>query len=208
MNFAKMIDLCSGIGGMHLAGRQAGFRTVFAADIDEDARRVYEQNLGLRPAGDLAGVDPADVPDHDCLVAGTPCQPHSVAGDLGGLNDGRSHVLVHVLRILARKRPAAFLLENVGSLESNYGGRVLRLLLECLRGCGYRVSWRVLRACDFGAAQVRSRLFVVGSRTKRKFNFDGVSTTGPGRIEGLPHLDRQGGAGCGRTSTRCWTGRS
>jgi len=182
MSDLRMIDLCSGIGGMHLAGSAAGFRTVFAADVDADARRVYEANLGLRPHGDLAGVDPRGVPGHDLAVAGMPCQPWSSAGDLGGLDDTRSHVLIHVLRILARKRPAAVLWENVAPLATADGRRPLRLLVECLRGLGYRVSWRVLRASQFGGAQMRERLFVVGSRAGKKFDFDGVRTTGPGRI--------------------------
>lgn len=181
MNELKMIDLCSGIGGMHLAGQQAGFETVFAADMADASRQVYEQNLGLRPAGDLAGVDPRDVPTHDVLVAGMPCQPWSSAGDLGGLDDRRSHVLVHVLKILAAKRPAVVLWENVAPLATVAGGRPLRLLLECLKGLGYRVSWRVLRASQFRGAQLRERLFVVGSRSRR-FDFGGVVTTGPGRI--------------------------
>lgn len=192
MNDLKMCDICSGIGGCHLAGRQAGFRTVFAADIDGAARVVYEANLGLRPAGDLAGVDPHDVPGHDALVAGMPCQPWSSAGDLGSLDDTRSHVLVHVLRILAAKRPAAVLWENVAPLATADGGRTLRLLLECLKGLAYRVSWRILRASQFGAAQLRERLFIVGSRTTRRFDFDGGRTTGPGRIRDFldPSIDR------------------
>lgn len=192
MSKLKMIDLCSGIGGMHLAGSLAGFETVFAADIDEAAWRVYESNLGLRPAGDLAGIDPCGVPVHDALVAGMPCQPWSSAGDLGGLDDRRSHVLVHVLRILARKRPVAVLWENVAPLATADGGRPLRLLLECLKGLGYRVSWRVLGASQFSGAQLRERLFIVGSRSRR-FDFDGVVTTGPGRIRDFLDLERQSG---------------
>lgn len=177
----KLSELCSGIGGFTQAGKLAGFRTVFAADIDPLARRVYELNHGVTPAGDLAGIDPAAVPDHDLLAAGTPCQPHSAQGRHGGLGDGRSHVLIHVLKVLARKRPPAVVIENVAAMATQDGGEPLRLILGSLRGLGYRVSWRVLRASSFGAAQTRSRLFIVGSRG-RGLDFDGVATTGPGRI--------------------------
>ena len=177
----KLADLCCGIGGFTQAGKATGFAPVFAADIDPVARRVYEANHGLRPAGDLAGVDPAAVPDHDLLAAGTPCQPHSLNGSHGGLDDTRSHVVIHVLKVLRHKRPAAVLLENVAPLATQDDGGPLRLILGGLRGLGYRVSWRVLRATSFGAAQTRARLFVVGSLTG-KFDFDGIEATGPGRI--------------------------
>lgn len=181
MSTLRMAELCCGIGGFSQAGKAAGFRPVFAADIDPLACEVYAANHGLWPAGDLAGVDPAAVPDHDLLAAGTPCQPHSVQGRHGGLDDARSHVVVHVLKVIARKRPAAVVLENVAAVGTQDGGGPLRLLLGTLRGLGYRVSWRVLRATAFGAAQTRARLFVVGSRGRR-FDFDGVATAGPGRV--------------------------
>lgn len=177
----KLVEMCCGIGGFTQAGKAAGFVPVFAADIDPLARRVFEANHGLRPDGDLAGVDPAAVPDHDLLAAGTPCQPHSLNGLQGGLDDTRSHVLVHVLKVIARKRPAAVVIENVAAMASQDGGGPLRLVAWSLRGLGYRVSWRILKASGFGAAQTRPRLFIVGSRRK-PFDFDGVEATGPGRI--------------------------
>jgi DNA (cytosine-5)-methyltransferase 1 len=177
----RMADLCSGIGGMTLAFRQAGYRCVFASEIDEAACDTFEANHGFRPAGDLAGIDPDKVPDHEVCVAGLPCQPHSVAGRRIGHDDPRSHVLYHLLRLLARKQPPAVLVENVPGLANQDGGRALRLIRESLRALGSRVSWRVLRACDAGAAQVRARLFLVGSRGRR-FDFDGLRNRPPGRI--------------------------
>ena len=94
----RMADLCSGIGGMSLAFSRAGYRCVFASEIDGAACDVYKANHGFRPAGDLAGVDPRDVPDHEVCVAGLPCQPHSVAGLQLGHHDSRSHVLYDLLR--------------------------------------------------------------------------------------------------------------
>jgi len=188
----KLADLCCGIGGFTQAGKATGFAPVFAADIDPVTRRVYEANHGLRPAGDLAGVDPAAVPDHDLLAAGTPCQPHSLNGSHGGLDDTRSHVLVHVLKILARKRPPAVVLENVAAMVTQDDGEPLRLILGGLRGLGYRVSWRVLKATSSGAAQSRARLFVVGSRAGR-VDFDGIPSTGPGRIADFLIPDMQSG---------------
>lgn len=177
----KLVELCCGIGGFTQAGKANGFVPIFAADIDPLARRVYESNHGLRPGGDLAGIAPASVPDHDLLAAGIPCQPHSLQGRHGGLNDARSHVFVHVLKVIARKQPPAVLIENVAPLATQDDGGPLRLIVGSLRGLGYRVSWRILKASSFGAAQTRSRLFIIGSRGI-PFDFDGVATTGPGRI--------------------------
>lgn len=181
MREPRMADLCCGLGGMTLAFSRAGYPCVFACDSDEAPCDVYEANHGFQPAGDLAGIDPDRVPDHEVCVAGLPCQPHSAAGLQQGLDDSRSHVLYHLLRILGRKRPQAVVIENVPGLASLDGGRALRLIRESLRALGYRTTWRVLRACDAGAAQVRARLFLIGSKGRR-FDFGGLRTRPPGRI--------------------------
>jgi DNA (cytosine-5)-methyltransferase 1 len=136
------------------------------------------------PAGDIAGVDPNEVPDHDVAVAGLPCVPFSVLGRKRGLDDPRSGVLHSVLRLLAAKRPRAVLLENVPALARQHGGRALRFMAGCLRGLGYAVSWSVLDASSFGAAQRQQRLFVVASRGS-VFDFSTIPTRPPGRLRDL-----------------------
>jgi DNA (cytosine-5)-methyltransferase 1 len=181
MNGMRMCDMFCGLGGVSLAFRQAGFCPVFACEIDPAAAALYEANHCLTPTGDIAAINPADVPEHEVLAASPPCTPHSRAGLKGGHGDERSHVLVHLLRILAARRPPAVLIENAADMANYGGGRGLKLVRECLRGLGYKVSWRVLRASDFGAAQHRARAFVVGSRTRR-FDFDALKTRPPGKI--------------------------
>jgi len=174
-------DYLCGVGGCRLAFQQAGFRCVWACDRDDACRRTYELNFGDEPAGDIAGIDPADVPDHDVAAVGLPCTPFSLLGRKGGLDDRRANVLHPVLRILARKKPSVVVLENVPALAHHAGGRTLRFVLGCLRGLGYAVSWQVLDASSFGAAQRRRRLFVVGTRDA-KFDFDALRTRPPGRL--------------------------
>jgi DNA (cytosine-5)-methyltransferase 1 len=174
-------DYLCGIGGCRLAFQQAGYQCVWACDRDEACRQTYALNFGEEPAGDIAGVDAADVPEHDLAVAGLPCTPFSILGSKGGLSDRKANVLHPVLRVLAAKRPKAIVLENVPALARHAGGRTLRFLLGCLRGLGYAVSWRVLDASASGAAQRRRRLFVVGTRG-RPFDFSPLPTTPAGRL--------------------------
>lgn len=188
MNMLRMADLCCGIGGMSEAGYRAGFETMFASEIDPDARDVFEANFGWQPAGDLAGVDPNSVPDHDLMIVGPPCQPFSTAGKRGGFDDGRFSVIATIICFLACKKPAVTVIENVAPLATEQNGRHLRFLLGFLRSLKYKVSWRVLQACDFGAAQTRARVFVVGTRINRRFDFDAVKPTGPGKL--ADSLDR------------------
>lgn len=191
MNGIRMCDMFAGIGGVSLAFREAGYRPVFACEIEPVCRSLYEQNHGLEPAGDIAALDPAGVPEHEVLAASPPCTPHSRAGLKGGHGDERSHVLVHLLRILSARTPPVVLLENAADMANYGGGRGLKLVRECLRGLGYRVSWRVLRASDFGGAQHRARAFVVGSRTGTKFDFDSLVTRPAGKIADIlnPSVD-------------------
>ena len=184
MRELRMADLCCGLGGMSLAFSRSGYRCVFACDFDAAACDVYEANHGFRPAGDLAGIDPENVSDHEVCVAGLPCTPYSKAGHRLGLEDARSHVLHGLLRVLARKKPQALLMENVVGLLQHDGGRTFRFLRECLRGLGYEVSWSVLNATEFGGAQHRPRVFVVASRAK-PFDFGLIRRRPASRIAGL-----------------------
>lgn len=174
-------DYLCGIGGCRLAFEQAGYHCVWACERNETARQTYAMNFGGMPAGDIAGVDPGEVPHHDVAVAGVPCTPFSVAGKKGGLDDPRSNVFHSVLRVLAVKKPCVVVQENVPALARHAGGRTLKFYLGCLRGLGYAVSWSILDATSFGAAQRRQRLFIVASRGK-KFSFENLPSKPPGRL--------------------------
>lgn len=174
-------DMLAGIGGCRLAFERAGYRCVWACEKNQSARQTYAMNFGDTPAGDIAGIDPGEVADHDVAVAGLPCMPFSVLGRKGGLDDPRSNVFHSMLRVLAAKRPRVVLLENVPVLARHAGGRALRFMVGCLRGLGFTVAWRVLDASSFGAAQRRQRLFVVGTRGT-KFDFDAIPSMLPGQL--------------------------
>ena len=123
--------LFCGIGGFHLAAHDLGLRCVFACDIDDACREQYRENFGINPATDIVQVDAGDVPDHDILFAGFPCQPFSIIGDMNGLRDRRGTLFHEILRILDAKRPRAIVLENVRQFATIARGRPLK---EILRG--------------------------------------------------------------------------
>ncbi len=159
----RCADLFCGIGGFHQAARNLGHEVVFACDIDAEARRAYHANYGIEPAGDIAAVAPEDVPDHDLLFAGFPCQPFSIIGQRQGLADPRGTLFFEALRLIRAKRPRGVVLENVKQLATAQGGKVLAAILDGLQEAGYAAEHRVLNALDFGLPQKRERTIIVAS---------------------------------------------
>lgn len=160
----RFADMFCGIGGFHVAAAQLGMECVFACDIDTEARRAYRHNFGVEPAGDITEIEPDAIPDHDVLMAGFPCQPFSIIGDMRGFEDVRGTLFFNLAETIEAKRPAAILLENVRQLSSHNRGRTLARIIEVLEELGYRTNWGVLNALDFGLAQKRERTFIVGFR--------------------------------------------
>jgi DNA (cytosine-5)-methyltransferase 1 len=164
----KFIDLFCGIGGfrygLEAAAREIGSRTkcVFSSDIDENCRKSYAHNFRHVPEGDITKIKENDVPDHDLLLAGFPCQPFSIIGQRKGFLDTRGTLFFDIARILNAKRPSAFVLENVKLLKGHDGGRTLRKILDSLRDLGYKTDFRILNALDFGLPQKRERIWIVG----------------------------------------------
>lgn len=130
----------------------------FASEIDKYARITYEANHGHVPAGDITKIDAKDIPDHDILMAGFPCQAFSVAGKRLGFDDTRGTLFFEIARILKHKQPAMFLLENVKGLKSHDQGRTLQTILDTLVGLGYQVHWKILNAKDYGVPKPRTHL--------------------------------------------------
>lgn len=174
-NELRFIDLFCGVGGFRIAAMDACARRgiepsfVFSSDIDADAQAAYEANFGERPHGDITKIHERDVPDHDVLLAGFPCQAFSICGDRRGFEDARGTLFFDIARILKEKRPAAFVLENVKQLRSHDGGRTLRRIMETLSSLSYCADFRVLNALDFGLPQKRERVFIVGFREPESF---------------------------------------
>lgn len=175
----RFIDLFAGIGGMRKGFEQAcessglASRCVFTSEIKPHAIEVLAQNHpDERVHGDITAVDADDVPDFDFLLGGFPCQAFSAAGKRLGFEDTRGTLFFEVARILERKRPFGFLLENVEGLvnhdradgKSPYG-RTLGVILSTLAELGYKVAWKVLNAKDFGVPQDRRRIYILGTRT-------------------------------------------
>ena len=128
------IDLFAGIGGIRLPFQQQGGRCVFTSEWDKFAQRTYFANFGEMPDGDITRIAAKDIPDHDILLGGFPCQAFSQAGARQGFNDTRGTMFFEVQRIMTEKRPKAFLLENVKQLRGHDGGRTLQTILDILRG--------------------------------------------------------------------------
>ena len=174
----RYIDLFCGIGGFRYAATSAATKVgvstecVFSSDIDEDAQTTYEANFGDRPFGDITKVVAEDVPDHDLLFGGFPCQPFSIIGDMNGFGDARGTLFFDIARILASKRPRGVVLENVKQLRGHDQGRTLKTILSILDDLGYWVDYQVLNALDFGLPQKRERVLIVGFLDDSHERFD------------------------------------
>lgn len=165
----KFIDLFCGIGGFRFAAEQVfskyglSAQCVFSSDIDPYAREAYCANFGEYPAGDITQIGEDDIPDHDILFAGFPCQPFSIIGNGKGFDDTRGTLFFDIARILAAKKPKAFVLENVKQLIGHDKGRTLKKILHVLRvELGYTVYYKSLNALDYGLPQKRERVIIVG----------------------------------------------
>ena len=166
------IDLFAGIGGMRLALQKLNGKCVFSSEWDLQAQVTYSTNFGEVPFGDITKIDAGDVPKHNVLVAGFPCQAFSIAGFKGGFDDTRGTLFFDVARIIKAQRPDAFLLENVKGLVGHDKGKTLSVILRTLReDLGYYVpDPRVINARDFGVPQNRERIFIVGFKSKAAAN--------------------------------------
>lgn len=177
----KTIDLFAGIGGIRLAFQQLGCENVFSSELDAHARKMYEANFGDEPFGDINDIAPKDIPDHNILLAGFPCQPFSIAGKGLGFEDTRGTLFFNIESILREKMPRAFLLENVKRLTSHDEGRTFRVIITKLRELGYKVYYKVLNSLDFGIPQKRERIYIVGFLEDVVFDFP----VGEGRYNAL-----------------------
>ena len=177
MEELKFIDLFCGIGGFRLAFEEVCLEhnikpnCVFSSDLDYHSQIAYEANFGEKPFGDITQIHEKEIPDHDILFAGFPCQPFSIIGHKKGFEDTRGTLFFDITRILKQKKPNAFILENVKQLVGHNEGRTLTTILETLTELGYFHHVRVLNALDFGLPQKRERVFIVGHREPILFNF-------------------------------------
>lgn len=160
----KYIDLFCGIGGFHLALSSFGAKCVFASEIDEKASKVYKKNHKIQPEGDICKIKSSQIPKHDILCAGFPCQAFSISGKQNGFNDKNGKLFFEIIRIARYHKPKLILLENVKNLISHDEGKTINTIENSLRRIGYKSYKQVICASDFGVAQARKRLYIVAFR--------------------------------------------
>lgn len=165
------IDLFCGVGGIRMGFSHAGFECVFSCDINVDCRETYKENFGEMPMGDIYDIsEKTDIPEHDILCAGFPCQPFSISGKQKGFQDTRGTLFFEICRIIKEKNPQVVFLENVKHLVHHDSGNTLQVILSQLEELGYQVEWKVLNASNFGVPQNRERIIIVACK-EGKFNF-------------------------------------
>jgi DNA (cytosine-5)-methyltransferase 1 len=156
----RFIDLfCGGIGAFHIAGKRVGAKCVFASEIIPSACKNYLANHGLLPFGDITKIDAFDIPEHDILCAGFPCQTFSIAGHCQGFIDPRGLLFLQIVRIARTSRPLALFLENVAHLADKANKRALKAICDEIEGAGYDVHYKVLNSSFYGAATARRRIY-------------------------------------------------
>ncbi|WP_288163417.1 DNA cytosine methyltransferase, partial [uncultured Ruminococcus sp.] len=162
----KYFDIFAGIGGFRSGLEKAGgFECVGYCEIDKYAKKAYETLYDIEGEvfyDDARKIDPKELPDFDLICGGFPCQSFSIAGKRGGFDDARGTLFFEIARIAAVKKPKYLLLENVPGLLSHDGGRTFATILGTLDELGYDVEWQVLNSANFGVAQSRKRVFIVG----------------------------------------------
>jgi DNA (cytosine-5)-methyltransferase 1 len=187
-NKFTFIDLFAGIGGMRIGFEEIGGKCVFTSEWNKYCRQTYSANFPIdhEIAGDIKKVDVEDIPEHDVLLAGFPCQPFSIAGVSKKNSLGHDHgfkdkiqgtLFFDIARILKHHQPSVFLLENVKNLTSHDGGNTFEVIKETLLELEYKIDWRVINAKPF-VPQNRERIFIAGFKTDTGFNFDELELPG------------------------------
>ena len=167
-----MIDLFAGIGGTRMGFWQTQkTRVVFSSEIDKFAAKTYKANFGEKPAGDITKISAKDIPDHDILVGGFPCQAFSQAGKKLGFEDTRGTLFFEIARIIKEKKPKAFLLENVKNLTLHDNGRTFKTIKNTLEELNYEVTPVLFKAKDFGVPQNRERIYIIGFNKEKVKNY-------------------------------------
>lgn len=157
----KFIDLFCGIGGFHLALKSFGGECVFASEIDKKCQKVYQDNFKITPKGDITKIEANDIPDHDVLVGGFPCQAVSNAGHKKAFDDKRGKLFDEILRIAKEKRPKIMLLENVKHIKKVKGCQVYEYIYQQLSNINYHVQDIELSPHQFGIPQLRKRVYFI-----------------------------------------------
>jgi DNA (cytosine-5)-methyltransferase 1 len=174
------IDLFAGIGGFRFAFESFGAKCIYTSEWDVHAQKVYKDNFGDQPAGDITKADEKDIPKHDILCGGFPCQAFSISGKQKGFEDTRGTLFFDVARIAKHHKPKILFLENVKNFERHDSGKTLEVVIKTLNEIGYDVFYKVLDASHFGVPQKRERIYIIGFRDDlnvAKFEFPKTPNT-------------------------------
>ncbi len=175
----KTLDLFAGVGGIRLGFEKAGFKTIFANDFDKTCKDTYDLNFSEPKLNteDINKLNIKEIPEFDILLGGFPCQPFSIAGYRQGFKDekDRGNLFFKIAEILEKRKPKAFLLENVKNLQGHDKGNTFKIIKETLEALGYHIKFKVLNSMKYGnIPQNRERIFIIGFLDKNKaeaFNF-------------------------------------
>lgn len=160
------IDLFAGLGGFHKGFVNNGYKCVFACEIDSKLRELYKNNHGIEPYGDITTIDASDIPPHNVICAGFPCQPFSLAGKRRGSECPKSGKLIdHVVRIANYHKPDYVILENVPNVITISGGEFWKYIRNSFEGIGFKIYYKVISPLDIGIPQNRKRVFIVCVRS-------------------------------------------
>ncbi|GFE69387.1 DNA (cytosine-5-)-methyltransferase [Chroococcus sp. FPU101] len=176
----KFIDLFAGIGGFRIAFENLGCQCVFSSEWNKFSQTTYEANFNHKPEGDITLIPTSEIPDHDILTAGFPCQPFSIAGvtkhNALGIRHGFEHptqgtLFFEIVKIIKEKRPKAFILENVKNLQSHDKGKTFEVIKNVLsQDLNYHIHYQIFDARSL-VPQNRKRIFIVGFDKAINFNF-------------------------------------
>ena len=171
----KFIDLFAGIGGFHYALKSFGAECVFASEIDTKAADIYEKNHCLKPFGDITKISEEDIPKHDVLCGGFPCQAFSISGKQKGFEDTRGTLFFDIARIVSYHKPKILFLENVKNFAKHDNGKTLETVVGILSKMNYTVHYKVLNTSNFGLPQNRERIYIIAFNNtefaNRSYNF-------------------------------------
>ncbi|MCP4481347.1 MAG: DNA cytosine methyltransferase [bacterium] len=172
----KFIDLFAGIGGIKIGFENTGFESVFSNDFDANCKKTFDLNFSKHKEmhfEDITKIKVNDLPEFHILTGGFPCQPFSIAGYRQGFDDedGRGNLFFDIIRILKKRKPKVFLLENVKNLKTHDKGNTLKVIYSELEKLGYKITDKVLNTMEYGnLPQNRERVYIVGFLDKSAFN--------------------------------------
>lgn len=185
LNGLTFIDLFAGLGGFRLSLESLGAKCIYSNEWNKAVQKVYAENFGELPEGDITKVNEKDIPDHDILCAGFPCQAFSVSGKQKGFEDSRGTLFFDIARIIKAKKPKIIFMENVKNFVVHDNGRTLNIVKRIIDDLGYTFYEKVLNATDFGIPQRRERVYMVCFR--KDLNIKSFSYPKPFKL--IHHLE-------------------